>query len=148
MCGQAGSWSLLGGSSLCSGWHFQARSHIAPGRAQGSIKTESCREGNPSSLPSSRCTTFYTKLFQIFISTLPGFIQNKCGRPQQVAMGSTTTVSAPDLSKYLSSNQSRHCLPTLEACALAPKPLFPTPTFFFFLKNNAYVSNYTLPTKQ
>lgn len=36
----------------------------------------SCREGNPSTLQSFRCTTLYTKLLQIFISSLPGFIQN------------------------------------------------------------------------
>lgn len=49
---------------------------------------KSCRKGNPRSLQPSRwITMLYTKPFRIFISTLPGFIQNKIRWPQEVAMG-------------------------------------------------------------
>lgn len=132
MCGQAGSWSLLGGSSLRSGWHFQARSHIAPGRAQGSIKTESCREGNPSSLPSSSAPLFTLNsskyLFQLYL----GSFKTNVGDPSRWQWGLLLQSLLPICQNTCPATNPGIVCPPWKPVTWLPNPCSPPLPFFFF----------------
>lgn len=91
MWGQAGSWSLLGGSRLCCGWHFQVRSHIALAWAQECMK---CVAGKgisaPCNLPGAPPFTLnsFKYLFQLYLASFKTNFGDRSRRQWD-----TTTVS-------------------------------------------------------